>query len=205
MDDSNIKNNNQETLPEKLSGNSFLYYFYEVDWTLSRILSYVFNSLSFLFLISLSLFSLGFGFIEIFEYKEGLSDISTIEIVFTISALVLLKRYLAYCKQTSTRWWNMVKVPIVYYGKFLTITWLVISLLAISDLKESTTYFNTFLIQGQNLTQLLDFIFILISLYISIPSKKLRIKKDKASCFKQPEPATVSQPEQNKTEAENAQ
>jgi hypothetical protein len=209
MDDSQIKNNNQDSQPVQLSSNSLKYYFCEADWALSRLISFIFNSIIFLFLISLSLISLGLEFIDIFEYKEGFADISTVEITFAISTIVLLKRYWNYSKQTSIRWWSKVTSPIICYGKFITITWLVVSLLAISDLKESTDYFNTLILQGQSYIQLLSFIFILISLYISVPSKKLRNKQDKGAFHKhsnqQQEEAVISQTDHNKAETENAQ
>jgi len=136
MDDSNVKNNNQEVLPKKLTESSFSYYFCEIDWTLSRVLSFVFDFLILLSLIFLSLLIIGFELKEIFEYDGGLSDISTVEMVFIISTIVLLKRYRDCCKQTSINWKDMLTAPILYYGKFIAIASIIISSLAIYDLKE---------------------------------------------------------------------
>lgn len=191
----NDLNDNQEFQPKKVSNNSLKYYFCEIDWALSRFIYFIFNSLIFLFLISIGLLSIGFELYEIFEYREGFADISIIEVVFAISVTALFLRYKSYSKQTSRHWWDVLTTPFICYGKLITIFWLVISLLAINDLNNNSDDYKTFIIHGQNYIQLLDFIFILISLYISVPSKKLRIKKDKT---------TIPQSEQIKTETENA-
>jgi hypothetical protein len=210
MDDAHIKNNNQHTQPEQLFSHSLKNHFCEADWALSRLISFIFNAIIFLCLISLSLLCIVFELIEMFEYKEGLADISTIEIGFIISAMVLLKRYWSYSNKTSTRWWNMAATPILWYGKFIIIALLVISALAINDLNESTDYYNTIILQRQSYIQLLSFVFILISLYISVPSKKLRSKINEVTFHKnsdqqQAEAVVSPQPEYNKAETVNAQ
>ncbi|OZS42195.1 hypothetical protein [Photobacterium sanguinicancri] len=203
MDELLIKNITPNSQPEHTSTYQLKHYLREADWTLSRLFAFVFNAIIFLSLMTLSLISLGFELINILEYQEGLADISTIEIVFIVSLLVLLKRYWAYTAQTSFRWWNILASPLLWYGKFVLITWFCASFIVFGDFHEGTDHFQTVLIQGQSYSQLLSFTYILISLYIAVPSQSLIIKQGKADL----QPAVSGSPEatQTKPEVENVQ
>ncbi len=144
-----------------------------IDWTFSRLISFVLNSVVFLFLLTLGLSALVFEVTNIFEYQNGLADISTIEFIFSIGTLCLLKRYWSYTKQTSVRWWAIIATPIIWYGKFVLVAVLCAGAIAIVDLHEGSENFITALIEGQNYDQLLSLSAIWLSIYISVPSQQL--------------------------------
>lgn len=150
---------------------------FEIDWSFSRFLLLFLNRVVFLSLLIISSLSIIFQALNIFEYDEGLSDISTIEILFIFSLLILLRRYYIYTKKTSMHWWDRLVTPLIVNGKFILITLFLFSFITITDSYNHTYFFNKIIIQYQSYLQLLLFAYLLISLYISIPSKDLRIKK----------------------------
>ncbi|WP_413479369.1 hypothetical protein [Vibrio hibernica] len=134
------------------------------------------NICLFITLVGMALTSLWLELINIFEHQEGLSDISNIEAVFAVLALVLLRRYIFYTRQTSERWWNILSIPLIWYGRFVLFVWLGASIVAFSDLLEGTEYLNWAMLHGENYGQMFAFACILLSLYIAVPSKKKRTK-----------------------------
>ncbi|XAG84587.1 hypothetical protein MRM63_00710 [bacterium 19MO03SA05] len=132
------------------------------------------NVCLFIALVGMALISLWLALINIFEYQEGLSDISDIEAVFVILALVLLRRYFIYTRQTSERWWNMWSMPLIWYGRFVLVAWLVVSVVALTDLQEGTKHLDLVRLHGENYIQMFTFSGILLSLYIAVPSKGKR-------------------------------
>ncbi|MBU2898388.1 hypothetical protein [Vibrio hepatarius] len=170
----------------------------QLDWSISRIISFVLNSVVFIFLIILALSSFIYQLTTIFEYQKGLEDMSTVELVFFISFLILLNRYWSYTKQTSQRWWFFITSPIIWYGKFVLFTVLCASIVAITDLAQNTDHLRTILLEEQNYTQLLSYSAICLSLYIAVPSqtliKSLEISTHLANKADEPQ-ATQTDPE----------
>lgn len=74
-------------------------------------------------------------------------------------------------------WWDRLVTPLIVNGKFILITWFLFSFITVTDSYNHTYFFDKIIIQYQSYLQLLLFAYLLISLYISIPSKDLRIKK----------------------------
>lgn len=198
MNHSSTNNDDQGIQPKKASSKALKNNFKKADWALSRLIAFLFNTTIVLVLITLSFTSLSFEFINIFEYHEGLTDISTIEIIFFISSFLLLKRYWAYTKQTSLRWWHRLSAPLIWYGKFILFALLCAALIAFTDLYNETELYKELLLHGQNYDQIISFSFILLSLYIAVPSQSLIVKpKEPISPSEKPE-----QPETTKSEPE---
>lgn len=176
MDRSNVEQQQEAGInePEKSVGS--LHLLFELDWALGRVVATLLNLCLFIILVGMALASLWLELISIFEHQEGLSDISTIEAVFVVLALVLLRRYFFYTRQTSERWWNILFMPLIWYGRFVLVAWLVVSVVAFSDLLEGTEYLNWVMLHGENYSQMFAFACILLSLYIAVPSKKKRTK-----------------------------
>lgn len=176
MDRSNLEQQQEVGLnvPEKsiVSFNLLL----ELDWALGRVVAKLLNVSLLILILGIALTSLLLELTSIFEYQEGLSDISTLEAVFIVLTLVLLKRYIFYATQTSERWWNILSMPLIWYGRLLLFAWLTLSLLAFSDLLEGSDYLKRSFLHGENYIQIFSFSCILISLYISVPSKNKRKK-----------------------------
>ena len=170
----------ETTHPKKMASDNHVFslkhFFIETDWTLARALATVLQACLFLGIITLAMFSLAAEFYGIIEYQEGLADISTIEAVFIVLTIVLLKRYLTYSKKTSMRWWSKLTTPFIWYGRFMLVIWFAVSVVAFSDLYQETDYLQWAILRSENYSQLLAFTFVLISLYISVPSKKLRLE-----------------------------
>lgn len=160
--------------PEKSVGS--LHLLFELDWAAGRVVATLLNVCLFIALVGMALTSLWLELSNIFEHQEGLSDISTIEAVFAILVLVLLRRYIFYTRQTSEHWWNLLSVPLIWYGRFVLFVWLAASVVAFSDLLEGTEYLNWAMLHGENYIQMFVFACILLSLYIAVPSKKKRTK-----------------------------
>ncbi len=176
--------------PKNITSDSQVFplkqFFIEADWSLGRVLAVVFNACLFLFIIAIAILSLGAEFYSIIEYQEGLADISTVEAVFIVLTIILTKRYLNYSNKTSLRWWSKLTTPLVWYGRFMLVVWFAVSIVAFSDLYQETDYLQWAILRGENYSQLLAFTFILISLYISVPSKKLRLKTDNQNAESNP-------------------
>ena len=153
-----------------------LHLLFELDWVVGRVVATLLSLCLFITLVGMALTSLWLELSNIFEHQEGLSDISTLEAVFTVLALVLLRRYIFYTRQTSERWWNILSMPLIWYGRFVLFVWLAASVVAFSDLLDGTEYLNWAMLHGENYSQLFAFACILLSLYIAVPSKKKRTK-----------------------------
>ncbi len=172
MDRSNVEQQVGINGPEKSVAS--LHLLFELDWTIGRVVARLLNVCLFITLVVMALTSLWLELINIFEHQEGLSDISTIEAVFAILALVLLKRYIFYTCQTNERWWNILSMPLIWYGRLVLFVWLTASVVAFSDLLEGTKYLNGAMLHGENYRQMFAFACILLSLYIAVPSKNKR-------------------------------
>lgn len=181
------------------------HYLQQADWTLSRLLGFIFKALIFIFLVSISITALYFELLNIFEYQDGLSDVSTIEIIFFVSFLVLLKRYWVYTKQTSLRWWHIISSPFLWHGKFITASLLCTSVIVLEYLFQDAEYYKTLMLQEQSYDQILTFGIILLSLYIAVPSQKLIVKSESVSSSERPNNTEDIKQEQTDPEAENAQ
>ncbi|WP_050752172.1 hypothetical protein [Aliivibrio fischeri] len=168
---------NKNTSTIKKSIHSLGEYLQLADWTFSLILAFIFKTLIFIFLIFISLASIYFEFLNIFKYQNILSDVSTAEIVFFISFLLLLKRYYTYSKQTSLRWWNIIITPFLWHGKFI-LTNLVFAcfLLLLYSFEYKTI--QSLILQNKNISQFLSLASILLSLYISVPSRSFIINQE---------------------------
>ena len=176
MDRSNVEQQQQVGInePEKLVGA--LHLLFELDWAVGRVVAKLLNVCLFITLVGMALTSLSLELINIFEHQEGLSDISTLEAVFVVFALVLLRRYIFYTCKTSEHWWNILSMPLIWYGRFVLFVLLVASVFAFSDLLEGTEYLNWAILYGENYSQMFAFTCILLSLYVAVPSKKKRTK-----------------------------
>lgn len=181
------------------------HYFQQADWTLSRLLGFMLKALIFIFLITLSLAALYFELLNIFEYQDGIADLSTIEIAFFVSFLMLLKRYWAYTKQTSLRWWHIVSAPFLWHGKFMVATLLCASVVIFQDLFQGTEYFKILMLQGQSYDQLFSLSAILLCLYIAVPSQMLIVKTECDSPSESPKNSDDIKQTQTDPEVENAQ
>ena len=196
---------NNDIPTPKLATPSLKHYFQQADWTLSRLLGFMLKASIFIFLLGISLFALYLELLNIFEYQDGLADISTIEIIFFISFSVLLKRYWAYTKQTSLRWWHIVSAPFLWYGKFILAALLCASAVAFVDLFQGTDLFKTLMLQEQSYDQLISLSIILLCLYIAVPSQTLIVKSECDSPSEQPNNSDDIKETQTEPEVENAQ
>ena len=176
MDGTTIEN--QSTKPQLNRWHRLLQFSQQADWTLSRLISFLLNAVVFISLLTLGISTLVFEIMSIFEYQKGLADISTIEWIFAIGSLFLLRRYWSYSKQTSVQWWTIVTAPIIWYGKFVLVAMLFAGAIAAVDLYEGSSYFMAALIEGQNYDQLRSFSAIWLSIYIAVPSQQLIIQSE---------------------------
>ncbi|WP_406731805.1 hypothetical protein RJD39_08695 [Vibrio scophthalmi] len=196
---------NNDIPTPKLATPSLKHYLQQADWTFSRLLGFILKALIFIFLIGMSLAVLCFELLNIFEYQDGLADVSTIEIIFFISFFVLLKRYWAYTKQTSLRWWHITSAPFLWHGKFMIAALLCASLVAFSDLYQGTDIFKSMMLEEKSYDQLISLSVILLCLYIAVPSQTLIVKVDKASPSKQPNNTDDIKQAQTDPEVDDAQ
>ncbi|MPX89664.1 hypothetical protein EHW58_02565 [Salinivibrio sp. VYel1] len=174
---SNIEQQQEVEINETKKPVGYLHLVFELDWAVGRVVATLLNVCLFIILVGVALLSLWLELNNIFEHQEGLSDISTIESLFVILALVLLRRYLFYTRQTSERWWNILSMPLIWYGRFVLFVWLAVSVVAFSDLLDGTEYLNWAFLHGENYSQMLAFACMLLSLYIAVPSKNKRVNE----------------------------
>jgi hypothetical protein len=134
MDRSNLEWQREVGINESEKSVGSLHLLFELDWAVGRVVATLLNVCLFITLVGMALTSLWLKLVNIFEYQEGLSDISTVEAVFAVLAVVLLRRYIFYTRQTSERWWNILSMPLIWYGRFVLFAWLAASVIAFSDL-----------------------------------------------------------------------
>lgn len=172
--DSSIKSSD-EVVPSLL-----IKVLYEVDRAIGRVFANVLQfiiALLFLIFIVLSLLAL---VVSIFEYWEGLSDISPFELLFLISCVVLVERYVGYTRKASLDKWDRVSAPFIWFGKLMLVQFIVflavlVGVVAVEDAmpmeRVSTEVFR--LLNYGELFVLGSF---LVSLYVAVPSRKPRVK-----------------------------
>ncbi|MGR5060298.1 hypothetical protein ACPV3O_18775 [Vibrio rotiferianus] len=196
---------NNDTPKPNLATPTLKHYLQQADWTLSCLLGLILKALIFISLVSMSVTVLCFELLNIFEYKDAFADVSTIEFIFFVSFLVLLKRYLVYTKQTSIHWWHTASTPFLWHGKFIVSALLCASLITFSDLYQGTDTFKNMILKEQSYDQLVSLSIILFCLYLSVPSRKLRIKVEDTSPSKQPNNSDDIEQTQTVPEVKNAQ
>ena len=153
----------------------------------------------------MSIAALSFELLNIFEYQDGIYDVSTIEIIFFISFFVLLKRYWIYTKQTSLRCWHIISPPFLWHGKFITAALLCASAIVFIDLFEGTENFKSLLLLEQSYDQIFSFGIILLCLYIAVPSQNLILNPDSDAPLQTPNNDDDTKQAQTDTEVTNAQ
>ncbi len=153
----------------------FKYLFIEIDWALSRIVAWLLSFLITTSLIVGSLYLIKQGVLNISEYGEGLAEISNFEFCFILCAALLIYRLMLYSAQTTVSGWIILITPLVWFGKLLLIGWILVSFIILTNTGNGTSYKEFVLFTQQFEFQLIVFTLALVSLYISVPSKKLHI------------------------------
>ncbi|QKJ49509.1 hypothetical protein G9394_14720 [Proteus vulgaris] len=128
-----------------------------MDWTLGYSFSIILRITLFLLLLTSSLTLVVLDFYFIFEYQEGISDISTLEIVFIVSVIILFKRYIAYTKVTTVSWWTKLTMPLVWYGCFSWLIWIIFSAFILFSGMNQDDYFILDILIIENYIQVLSF------------------------------------------------
>ena len=152
--------------------------FIEADWALSRIIT---NLIKFIFITAIALTSFMLirkGMIGIFEYGEGLAELSNVEIGFIIAIIVLACRHLLYSSITSVSSWRTYGTPFFWFGVFILLGWSFISFLMFTDIKGIKEKIELYLHTQEHHLQLVLMATFLLSLYISVPSKKLIVQDE---------------------------
>lgn len=162
------------TTNNKKAKRGVRYYLTEIDWAISRGLNVMLTQLITLGVLAIAIASLYLEALNIFEYEEILADLSNIEIIFFVAVLILIKRYISYCKTTSVSPFTAFLTPLIWYGRFIVITLLIVLMVFISDYLTETKIVETVIISEQIYDQLIGFVLVLLSVYISVPSKSLR-------------------------------
>ncbi|MGF1749535.1 hypothetical protein [Vibrio cionasavignyae] len=170
-----INNVDSKSPATNFSKNSVYRFLCEIDWSLGRMLANTIKLVLFLTTTVIAFFFLYITFADVFEYQDGLADLSSIEILFAVLSVILLDRYIRYSRRTTVEWWLLIVKPITWYGIFVLCAWFVASIFAFIDLWKGTSYVSWGLLRSENYSQALSFIFVLISLYISVPSKTSRL------------------------------
>ena len=166
------------------------------DWSLARGIAYVITVLNTTILFLLGLLALPFQYLMVFEYHEGISDLSLIEVAGAIVIIVLLQRYNSYSKKANVKSREWFCSPFIWLGKFMLLGGVVSGLLllgyVINDnqhIYEMNTLPPVFW-KFDDYVQLYAFLCTSLSLYISIPSRD-RLLKAPESEFK-PEPESTA-------------
>lgn len=149
--------------------------FFEIDWALSYGLSKFIEALILYFTAIFGYFISRLAITDIIEYDEGLADISMFEFFAIIMFAVLLIRYISYSSKTKLSFWQRSIIPLSWTGKFILSGWFFLSLGKFSDINDKSVHFNSFIRSQENIIQVYILLSILLALYISVPSKKLRL------------------------------
>ena len=107
----------------------------------------------------------------IFEYGEGLADMSVLEWGFLLLLSLLTWRHVNYCKHFSTGLWQGVSRLLIVQGLLFTIELMIIGLAAIFLWQTEYEYLlQHYLRIDDPISKLVTYFTILIALYLSAPT-----------------------------------
>ena len=152
--------------------------FIEFDWALSRVLA---KTIQFLLVAMIAIISFSLirkGILGISEYGDGLAELSNVELGFIIAVVILACRLLIYSSITSQSFWRTYGAPFFWFGIFVFLGWSLASFLLLSDIKGVKDKLEIYIHTEEHHLQLVLMATFLLSLYISVPSKKLIVQDE---------------------------
>lgn len=158
----------------------------KLDNGLTKGLCIMLGWLKYLGLWLLGLVMLVASFLMIFEYGEGLADISWHEWGFLLLLSLLLWRHVSYCQYFSIGLWNGLSRLLIAQGVLGVLSYFIIgSLLSLVMASEHLDSFLFSLAQENPIEKLVEYGLILLAVYLAAPVSK------KSPSVKQAVPAQV--------------
>ena len=136
---------------------------------------------------------LGLQMYGVFEYGDGLFDLSTLEVIALLLFAALIYRHYNYCKRFNSSFWSGLSRPVYAFGwlAFIIGTPLIVFVVIQTELNRSLDIFETSEIK------LVEWFLNLVVLYLSAPCSLKQITQDGI-------PETQrSNPTEQKTEVDN--
>lgn len=130
----------------------------------------------------------------IFEYSEGLADVSWHEWAFLLLMPLLLWRHVSYCQYFSIGLWNGLSRLLIAQGVLGALSYFIIgSLLSLVLASGHLESFLFSLAQENPIEKLVEYGLILLAIYLAAPvSKKSRSVKQAAPAQVEPDIPTVT-------------
>lgn len=127
----------------------------------------------------------------IFEYGDGLADLSSIEWIFMILIGLLIWRHVRYCKHFRSGFWRGLSRLLMCQGLLMTFQLVVIGfvasmLVSFQPADTATDHLREFLqllMMDDPVSKILNFTLILFATYLAAPS-----------CYSLPRPISAAQP-----------
>ncbi|MDD2162603.1 hypothetical protein N1078_18750 [Pseudomonas sp. MIL19] len=107
--------------------------------------------------------------IQIFEYEEGLADVSWLEWSFMLLFALLLRRHVHYCRNFGAGFWSGVNRLLTFQGRLVCLG-LGIFGFAVGFEQELGTSVDLLNTVADPVTELAAFGFVLLALYLAAPT-----------------------------------
>jgi len=125
-------------------------------------------------------------YFAIYEYSEGLADLSWIEILLIGVLIALLTRHFKHCRKRKLHWWETIRRPFISVGWFYLVSiGCVLVLLALKIITFDDIY-ESYLMPDSLIIELIWFGFVFASILLGTPKAfvspwcKAKYKKAKA-------------------------
>lgn len=139
------------------------------SWSLIQLFKFLFFSIILLF----GVVSIPGVYFELFEYKEGLRDLSNVEIVFLFLFVVIIYRHVSYCFKYKIGIWNSIIRPFYALGALVFVSFAVIGywicILYFDDNAKSIRIEDVF-VTPNGIEQLIILTATLLAIYLATPT-----------------------------------
>ena len=145
----------------------------KLDWGFSTFISALIKSLINIGLTCIGLSLLIYSIISIYEYDEGLADLSRIELVYMFVVFLLYMRIKSIVLKSTVPWWKAVFSPFMLIGRLAVILFLVAVGFGVyankTDLAQQVFLFE------ETLIELVTYGTVILGLYCGIPDLSTQV------------------------------
>lgn len=178
-----------------------------LDWGFSSFFNTLIKSLVSTGLTFIGLAVLIFSIVQMYEYGEGLADLSRYELIYFILVYFLLKRVRAVIKKSTVPFFKAIFSPLILIGQLAVVLALLVGGLALMDLTNKTDMVMNIYLFEETQVELVTYVTVILGLYCGVPAFKTRIPEDTKiaiteelnSTEEQPSPDSENSTEQSAT------
>lgn len=147
--------------------------FQRIDTFFSRSLIGLLRLFAYIFILLSGLVSLALIFVVIFEYDDGIADLSNIELLILAILGLLLYRHISYCRYYGVAIWKRVIMPIYASGMMSVVYSIIFQIIiGFKFMVKPELTFAEVIMQPSKTGELIFLASSLIAIYLSTPTKR---------------------------------